>query len=160
MRDFKKYFFESLIQLTVLANLLRQNSHHYDYINEVDYVVPMNTAGELDLLLSNQRYHRHYSINQTNTNMSLDHNYRTKEQNEAYMNTVRSLNRHRDLFVAPASFVSTSTNPKDLINLSETRLLLLNSIEFNNQLSKEVSTPKNTFFSLFYFSILIYFIKK
>jgi hypothetical protein len=123
--------------------------------------------GELELLRLNSRINSNNNQNQ-NRNISesvsseyLNSNYRIKESRQ-YLNDISLLNliqkinqtNHVDstnfshfernlhpdiIFIAPASFSESNNNPKEIRNLSETRLLL-NSIElnWNNQLTKEV----------------------
>jgi hypothetical protein len=159
MREFKKYFFETLIQLTILANVFRENNRHTTNINfnnnnnnysiNNDLLTQTYSSNELELLLLND------NLNNFNNNQSdLNNNYRVKET-EQYLNDIRSIERlnkllnrppsspsytdsnliapntNNHLFIAPASFSYNTNNQKDLNRLGETRLLL-NSIEANS----------------------------
>lgn len=147
MREFnKKYFLETLIQLTILANLFRENSR-----------LPWSP-------LDNRHFHRTASRRlldnidnleyDLNSNLSLlettPFNYRSKLERENYdlREDLKRLSRNTPLlpslnwqryFVLPSSFYSNTNNHKGGINLSDETRILLNSIEFNNQLSKEVN---------------------
>ena len=166
MRDFKKYFFETLIQLAILANVFRGNNRHPTDVNHnVMQTIELNsTSSELDyLFLSNNiyspaappfyHYPQNFSTEIENDNNYMNSNFRGKEA-QSYVNDIRWIQRlnrlgsrqspspisntQNFLFVAPASFSYNSNNQKELNRLSETRLLL-NSIETsNNQFNKEV----------------------
>jgi hypothetical protein len=119
--------------------------------------------GELELLrLTNNINNRINNNRNSQINESseyLNSNYRIKESRQylndiSLLNLIQKINQtdyehnftqfgrniHQQIFVAPASFSESTANPKEIRNLSETRLLL-NSIElnWNNQLTKEVN---------------------
>lgn len=124
MREFKKYFFEGLLQLTILATLLRHNVYDHDYLDMDIYERGNLTRQELAYL---------------------DHKLKPDPSSQL-RSELRRLDRlnariqppHDLVVAAPSYFYMNNSNQKEIINLSETRLLL-NSIEFNNnQLTKEV----------------------
>lgn len=152
MRDFKKHFFTSLIQLTILANVFRQNSRYSNLINDShsNYFLTSdsNTTlldGQLDLILLRDNSHFNSRFDDTSRSTSnLNNNYRTKET-LSYLKDLKLINllnrynlspsftsfNHNPILLLPASFLnSTNTNQKDIGDLTETRLLL-NSIELN-----------------------------
>jgi hypothetical protein len=145
MREFKKYFFESIIQLTILANVFKQ----YNRFNQLDE--PMFNsfhdaiaAGDLNMLMRTENFNQN---NRSSNNGSLEsdtflnYNYRVKET-QSYMNELKLIDRlnrltssaslsNPNLILFPASYIDNSNNnPKELNDLSETRILL-NSIELN-----------------------------
>ncbi len=164
MRDFKKYFFESLLQLTILASVFRQNSR-FTFItnnnnnNLNDSLIrsytrtfePYSTIGQLDFLFYRE------NLNQTNNLINeTSGSYRSKEiisnlKDLQAINIFNRFNLHplnnqipnipsQNLLLLPASFLNnTTSNQKGLVDLTETRLLL-NSIELNlnNPILKKV----------------------
>ena len=103
MREFKKYFFETLIQLAVLANVFRGTTRHSTHLMErggVLQTIELNsTSGELDyLFLSenlnlNTAYQNNFSNEDDNINMNyVNSNYGVKEA-EAFMNDIRFIQR-------------------------------------------------------------------
>lgn len=162
MRELKKSFFQTILQLTVLAYFFRQSAR---FSTGDDLTLSLNQLYNLPAYLTVNSHHPHRNHQSENQDSHLSLVYRTKEASQ-YLDDIRILNLinridHQEssttnnntsnltipyLIVAPAtSFASTSS--KDLINLSETRLLL-NSIELNwsNQFTKEViisSQPSN-----------------
>jgi hypothetical protein len=159
MKDFKKYFFETLIQLAVLANVFRENSRHTEplntissrsqsYLGGVFQTIEINSTStsELDYLLLNDNQYSIYQDVDNNSVYLNDNRFIAKEA-ATYLNDIRLLQRFNNrldprriighnninnnfLFVAPASFSYANNNQKELSRLSETRLLL-NSIEAN-----------------------------
>ncbi len=183
MRENKKNFFHSLLQLTILVYFFRQSTRlSTDLLlnNNVDsYSSSPTTANRPFLLNYNQLLLSVYDSidlqtsssisnslsstnnnynNSRNTNHSISAQYTLKESRQ-YVDDLRILNlinkinntaahleqqqqnqsNNFSFFVAPATYSNPTTSHKELINLSETRLLL-NSIElnWNNQLTKEV----------------------
>lgn len=111
MRNFKKYFFESLIQLTILANVFRQNNQFTsligdpffsDQFNSNRYFTylstPVNqTSGDLDLLLLNENLNLHLVSNssssqQQNEQEFMNSNSRVKEA-QSYFDESRAIER-------------------------------------------------------------------
>ena len=149
MRNFKSlYFFETLLQLTLLANVFRDNlinnnnniNNNYLSIYKSDFFINNNSSlirhylAPRNYLFNNLLNYTQLSIKNLIYNRKL-----VKSNNLHHLNIIPNNNI---LFVAPASFVNNN-NQKDLIQPSETRLLL-NSIALNaNQLSKVRSTHKN-----------------
>lgn len=150
MREFKKYFFEGLLQLTILATLLRnQSPYHNNYMRNNGHDRPYVLGGERNFSLEQLSYLGGRNANYLDKIDLVDDSSHASEE-------LRRLNRLLELettpappalaprlrlpplTVAPSFFFMNNNNQKDVINLSETRLLL-NSIEFNNnQLTKEV----------------------
>ena len=160
MRDFKKFFFTSLLQLTILANVFRQNSRYSNLINDSNSNLFLTsdqnntTLGQLDLILLRHSTSHFNQFNDTSQS-NLNNYYRTKET-LAYqkdLHLINLLNRYNlsstftnfnqnPILLLPASFLnSSSNNQKDISDLTETRLLL-NSIElnFNNPTLKKVKS--------------------
>lgn len=164
MRDFKKHFFETLIQLTILANVFRQNNHPFSTTSpEGDHqqyplFFPNLTQQsfqsqytEPDLLFLQDIFNVSTCIDNLN-----QENYRVKEV-RSYFNELNLINRQNqqlsralpfqrqesqlpNIVLQPASAIYPSNNHKRIIDLSETRILL-NSLELNannnNSLRKE-----------------------
>lgn len=152
MRNFKKYFFESLIQLTILANVFRQNNQ-FTSLTEPYFAEPGNNyqysplsysiqnryiSGEIDLLLLNEDRLNGLARNHSTENQeSLNNNYALKET-QSYFDEMRMIDRLNRLtrpstpqmIVQPASALCMVNNHKQTIDVSETRTLL-NSIELN-----------------------------
>ena len=140
MRNFKKYFFESLLQLTILATVFRQNSRFSDNSRQFNDSTTHVTAseknrtfGQLDLLFLNDNF------NQFNeTSHHLNNQYRHKElaiihKDLKLLNILNTLQiqPNSNLILLPASFLNnTNNNQRNIVDLTETRLLL-NSIELN-----------------------------
>jgi hypothetical protein len=162
MRDFKKYFFESLLQLTILASVFRQNSRFTLITNNNNLNDSLirsysrtfeqySTIGQLDFLFYRE------NLNQTSNSINeTSGSYRSKEiiSNLKDLQTINIFNRFnlhtlnnqipnipsQNLLLLPASFLNNTTNnQKGLVDLTETRLLL-NSIELNlnNPILKKV----------------------
>ena len=136
MRDLKKYFFESLIQLTVLAGLFRQNCRYDDTIDEFSHYNQNNpifteqnsNLTAIDLLLNNNN----------NNYLNIHSNLTRQKELEFYLRDIQLAKRlnklsipNQRLILLPASFLEGTNNQKEALELSETRILL-NSIELNN----------------------------
>lgn len=153
MRDFKKHFFETLIQLTILANVFRQNNHpfspaspesddqQYPLFNLNSQQSFQSQYTEPDLLFLQDNFNFSASIDNLN-----QENYRVKEV-RSFFNELNLINRQNqqlsralpiprpepqlpNIVLQPASAIYPSNNHKRIIDLSETRILL-NSLELN-----------------------------
>ena len=154
MREFKKHFFETLIQLTILVNVFRLNNHPFSTTSQEndDQQYPLFNLNlsqqsfqrqytELDLLFLQDNFIFSASIDNLN-----QENYLVKEV-RSYFNELNLINRQNqqlsralpiprpepqlpNIVVQPASAIYPSNNHKRIIDLSETRILL-NSLEFN-----------------------------
>lgn len=154
MRDFKKHFFETLIQLTILANVFRHNNHpfsttspegdhqHYPLFNlNLSQQSFQSQYTEPDLLFLQDNFNFSATIDNLN-----QENYRVKEV-RSYFNELNLINRQNqqlsralpiprqetllpNIVLQPASAIYPSNNHKRIIDLSETRILL-NSLELN-----------------------------
>lgn len=201
MKELKKYFFETLIQLTILATLFRQNGR---LLNEssndlvfgvLDTDENLNIGGGGGFLFAPERgiidprpYLPNVNDLRLGDSFQLLNDNLTFLKNNITDRTQYCLNRHKSsglvqrelkiliqlvkkntamsttttpiyprnnlfyqfyhpridqYFVLPASFYSSCNNQKDIINLSETRLLL-NSIELNN--NQIIKVLNNTLF--------------
>ena len=115
MKDFKRYFFETLIQLAILANVFRENSRHSmpaissrsrNYLSGVLQTIELDaTGGEFDYLLLNDMNrhpsHTFYGNDMTsqpfeNSSDFMNENYRIKET-DTYLNDIRLLQRFNRL---------------------------------------------------------------
>lgn len=172
MREFKKYFFEGLLQLSILAALLRHNSiylpsagnEHLD-LQEYMGLSIENEFGHLEVSSADYLDKFDLALN-TSSRLNDEELRRLSRLNARIQQQVRLPQRQpaQRIIVAPSYFYLNNSNQKDIINLSETRLLL-NSIEFNNnQLTKEVRMwpiteliyPYSLSFSFLYTQICIY----
>ena len=148
MRDFKKYFFQSLLQLTILATVFRQNSRYTNLINHnshnnnniflddsySNYLSSSehnSTIGQLDLLLLRENYfNSNYSALDLNesSHTFLNSNYRSKET-FSYLKDLRLinlLNRHDTQLSSPFALLN---NP---VTVHSPNLLLLPASFLNN----------------------------
>ena len=132
MRDFKKYFFQSLLQLTILATVFRQNSrytnltsntnnnHHHNhnnnssniflddsYSNYLSSSERNSTIGQLDLLLLRQNFNLNYTASDLNENSHayLNANYRSKEA-ISYLKDLRLINLLNSHYVTPFAILN------------------------------------------------------
>lgn len=139
MREFKKYFFEGLLQLTILATLLRQSPYYHtnhDRIRLLEDVADRNLS-LIELSYLNSTSYLDKIDDSSHVSDELRRLNRLLELETTPAPPLRFLPPPRlpPLTVAPSFFFMNNNNQKDV---SETRLLL-NSIEFNNnQLTKEV----------------------
>lgn len=131
MREFKKHFFEGLLQLTILATLLRHNTY-----DELNLITNSPLAFEQDD--DNLRTYLDLKLAPSNTSDELRLLNRLSAQQLRPPSPPPLVLPPQQFIVAPVYRYLNNSTQKDIINLSETRLLL-NSIEFNNnQLTKEV----------------------
>jgi len=134
MRDLKKYFFQSLLQLTILATVFRQNSrytnltsntnnnhhHHHNhnnnssniflddsYSNYLSSSERNSTIGQLDLLLLRQNFNLNYTASDLNENSHafLNANYRSKEA-ISYLKDLRLINLLNSHYVTPFAILN------------------------------------------------------
>jgi hypothetical protein len=162
MRDFKKYFFETLIQLTILANVFRQNyqpitttaptttttttsnsnAYHFHSLLNNNFNISQGDYTEQDLLFLRENLNLAFV-----DNLNRD-SYRAKEI-QSYLNELNFINNQNqqltrrlsirrpvsqqqfpNIVIQPASAIYPNNNHKQIIDLSETRILL-NSLELN-----------------------------
>ena len=115
MKEFKKYFFETLIQLAILANVFRENSRFTvpeassiasgpGYSGRVFQTIELDSnGGDLDYLFLNNnisnRYsqynegHDHNSTNFNSSDFSMDHGSYINKQTDTYLNEIQFLRR-------------------------------------------------------------------
>lgn len=139
MRGHKKYFFVSLIQLTLLANVFRQNNRFTSFDESL-----LNHESNFTFLLTpldgqGDSFFNTWPLSDTNfTHEEINH----AKEIQSYLNelrvidrlnrlTVPAITRQREpIVIRPASAIYAGGNQKAIIDLSETRILL-NSIEMN-----------------------------
>lgn len=136
MRGHKKYFFVSLIQLTLLANVFRQNNRFTSFDESL-----LNHESNFTFLitpLDDQGFFN--SLSFPETNFTHEETNSAKEI-QSYLNELRVIDRinrltspvltrqQESIVIQPASAIY-GENQKAIIDLSETRILL-NSIEMN-----------------------------
>jgi hypothetical protein len=148
MRDFKKHFFQSLLQLTILATVFRQNSRYTNLINHnctnnnniffndsySDYLSSSennSTIGQLDLLLLREHFNSNYSSLDLNehSHAYLNSNYRSKETFSFLkdLRIINLLNRHSLQLSSPFAILN---NPIPAVHTQN--LLLLPASFLNN----------------------------
>ncbi len=154
MRNFKKYFFESLIHLTILANVFRNNSRYTSLTGESFFTdqfennnFPLTsqnyTPSHLELILLNHRLnnaifndpssHEYLSLSYSIKEIDLSHNididrlYRLvrTDSSQSFFIPV-------PIVLQPASAIYIGCQQKGVIDRSEMRILL-SSLELNYQ---------------------------
>lgn len=145
MRHFKKYFFESLIQLTILATVFRQNSrfseldseplfnqeNSFNYFNGPGKNINGSLYGE-----SHDQFEFLDNINRAKDTENLFNELRRQRRsNQLVEQGVRSRNQ-QNIVLQPASAFYPMDNQKRIIDHTETRILL-NSIELNNNNNRQ-----------------------
>jgi hypothetical protein len=115
MKEFKKYFFETLIQLAILANVFRENGRYTvpeapsitsgsNYLGRVFQTIELDSnGGDLDYLFLNDnisnRYsqynegHDHNSTNFNSSDFSMENGNYINKQTDTYLNDIRFFRR-------------------------------------------------------------------
>ncbi len=136
MKKFHRYLVETLLQLTLLANVFYRDNSNIQFTKTLNLII--NNNKDPFLLFNNFLNDKGFLLNNNNKLESILAN------NELILNKSKILNHKnlinqslRNLIVAPASFLSN--NNQEIKQPSETRLLL-NSIALNanTQISKDL----------------------
>jgi len=178
MRNFKKYFFESLIQLTILANVFRQNNRYTSLTgvpfftnqfetNHFSFPAQNYTSGDLELLLLNENLNHPLTIEHPNNQELSSTTHLIKEAEYSENIAIERLYRltrpdlpqsiviQRPIVLQPASAVYNSCQQKGVIDRSEMRILL-NSLELNYQNNNTLrKVSKFVFVFVFVFFVFV-----
>jgi hypothetical protein len=157
MKEFKKYFFETLIQLAILANVFRENgrysirdavssSNGRSYLGRVFQTIELNsTRGNLDYLflndnISNDRYSQYSQELDSDFNssdFSMENSNYINKETDAYINDMRFLRRLNSR--------SSNTNSRSQVgNMNNFLFVAPASFSYNNNNQKELNRLSET----------------
>ena len=158
MKEFKKYFFETLIQLAILANVFRENgrysihdavssSNGRSYLGRVFQTIELNsTRGNSDYLflnenISNDRYSQYsqdLDVRDFNSSdFSMENSNYINKETDAHINDIRFLRRLNSR--------SSNTNSHNHVgNMNNFLFVAPASFSYNNNNQKELNRLSET----------------